>query len=117
MKDETGKPFHVALRSAIHHRGLTLERLHQRLIEVGSPVSIATLSNWQRGLTRPDNARSAQAVTALEKVLELEAGSLTALLGGRRARGPRRPSEHDTSLWAIEQIRGELDAPADNPAD
>lgn len=117
MIDEPGVPFHVALRAAIHQRGLTLERLHQRLVEIGTPVSVATLSNWQRGLTRPDNGRSAKAVTALETVLALDEGSLTAMLGGRRARGPRRPSEHDTSLWAIEQIRGELGAPADNPAD
>jgi hypothetical protein len=111
------EPFHVVLRTAIHDRGLTLDRLHRRLVELGAPVSVATLSNWQRGLSRPDSPRSAQAVGALESVLGLTAGTLSALVGARRARGPRRPSDHDTSLWAFDQVRAEIDAPADIPCD
>ena len=115
--DAARAPFHIELRAAVHRNGLTLERLHQRLADLGAPVSVATLSNWQRGVSRPDSGRSTQAVAALEKVLSLEPGTLTGLLGERRARGPRRTSDHDSSLWAYEQLRMALGAPSDNPAD
>ncbi|MBO2458297.1 hypothetical protein [Actinomadura violacea] len=79
--------FDSVLRTAVQARGLGLERLHARLAERGIQVSVASLSNWQRGRCRPERSRSLSAVQALEEILELAPGSLTALLGPRRPRG------------------------------
>lgn len=79
--------FDGALRAAIQARGLGLERLHARLAERGIHVSVASLSNWQRGRCRPERSRSLSAVRALEEILEVEPESLSALLGPRRPRG------------------------------
>ncbi len=80
-------PFERALRAAIAARGLSLERLHARLAERGAHVSLASLSNWQRGRSRPERSRSLAAVRELESILGLPADSLVALLGPRRPRG------------------------------
>lgn len=81
-------PFDRALRVAIKARGLSLERLRLRLLNAGSPVGLATLSSWQSGRRRPERPESLIAVEVLERVLEVPAGSLTALLGAPRRRGP-----------------------------
>ncbi|MEU5878283.1 hypothetical protein [Spirillospora sp. NPDC047279] len=69
--------FAGALRQAVQASGLTLERIRHRLGQRGLPVSVATLSYWQRGRSRP---RSRAVVAALEEILGVPAGALTGLL-------------------------------------
>ncbi|MEU5882633.1 helix-turn-helix transcriptional regulator [Spirillospora sp. NPDC047279] len=79
--------FDAALRAAIRARGLSLERLHARLAGRGIRVSLASLSNWQRGRCRPERSNSLHAVRALEEILGVPAESLVSLLGPPRPRG------------------------------
>ncbi|WP_328457609.1 hypothetical protein [Amycolatopsis sp. NBC_00438] len=80
-------PFCRALSLAVDQSGLGLARLKDRLAAAGAPVSTTTLSYWRTGRTRPERPESRRAVTVLEDVLGLPAGSLTGLLdrpdGGR----------------------------------
>ncbi|TDC68141.1 XRE family transcriptional regulator, partial [Actinomadura sp. GC306] len=69
--------FAGALRQAIQASGLTLERIRHRLCRRGLTVSVATLSYWQRGRSRP---RSRDVVVALEEILQVPPGTLTELL-------------------------------------
>ncbi|MFA1539426.1 helix-turn-helix domain-containing protein [Actinomadura monticuli] len=69
--------FAGALRQAVQASGLTLERIRHRLGRRGLTVSVATLSYWQRGRSRP---RSRTVVAALEEILQVPAGTLTELL-------------------------------------
>ncbi|TYK48276.1 helix-turn-helix domain-containing protein [Actinomadura decatromicini] len=69
--------FAGALRQAIQASGLTLERIRHRLGRRGLAVSVATLSYWQRGRSRP---RSRAVVVALEEILQVPPGTLTELL-------------------------------------
>ncbi|MGI5203291.1 helix-turn-helix domain-containing protein [Spirillospora sp. CA-108201] len=69
--------FAGALRQAIQASGLTLERIRHRLGRRGLTVSVATLSYWQRGRSRP---RSRTVVVALEEILQVPAGALVELL-------------------------------------
>ncbi|MFC6934848.1 helix-turn-helix domain-containing protein [Actinomadura yumaensis] len=91
--------FAGALRQAIQASGLTLERIRHRLGQRGLTVSVATLSYWQRGRSRP---RSRAVVTTLEEILRVPAGTLTELLddpapaavpapGGTARGAPGRP--------------------------
>lgn len=79
--------FDLALRTAIRARGLSLERLHARLADRGIQVSMASLSNWQRGRCRPERSQSLRAIRALEEILDMPHDSLAALLGPPRPRG------------------------------
>ncbi|MFI9006064.1 hypothetical protein ACIGNX_02365 [Actinosynnema sp. NPDC053489] len=81
-------PFHLALRAAIEHRGLSLARLRRHLARLGVPVAESTLSYWQRGLRHPDARHGLGAVRALEAVLGLPPDALVVLVGPRRG-GPR----------------------------
>ncbi|MQA25078.1 MAG: hypothetical protein GEU94_06330 [Micromonosporaceae bacterium] len=98
----------MALRLAIDVRGLGLERLRDRLAARGHRVSVSTLSNWQRGVSRPGQARSRRALAALEEVLEVPAEGLSRLLG------PRRHSRHEvvpgTPRARADVLRAQLDA-------
>ncbi|MFA1549417.1 helix-turn-helix domain-containing protein [Actinomadura chokoriensis] len=69
--------FAGALRQAVQASGLTLERIRHRLGRRGLTVSVATLSYWQRGRSRP---RSRAVIAALEEILQVPAGALTELL-------------------------------------
>ncbi|MBA8952494.1 multiprotein-bridging factor 1 family protein [Actinomadura namibiensis] len=80
-------PFDEALRAAIRARGLSLERLHARLADRGIRVSLASLSNWQRGRCRPERSHSLHAVRALEQILGVPEDSLVSRLGPPRPRG------------------------------
>ncbi|SDH93426.1 hypothetical protein SAMN05421505_12731 [Sinosporangium album] len=95
-------PFDRALQLAIQSRGLSLERIHARLTERGIPVSVASLSYWQRGLCRPERARSLRAVRVLEEILDLEPDSLVTLIGPRRPRG--RWLEHVPGSLTYEDV-------------
>ncbi|MEV0086139.1 hypothetical protein [Saccharopolyspora sp. NPDC050642] len=80
-------PFHAALRAAIEDSGLTLEGLRGRLARRGIKVSLASLSYWQQGRSRPERADSLRALRAIEGILGLPGRSLVALLGPPRPRG------------------------------
>ncbi len=83
--------FPESLRAAISASGRSLESLRRRLSERGAKVSIATLSYWQSGRSRPARDASLEAVRHLEEILELPAGELTSRLGDvGPARGQRR---------------------------
>ncbi|MGH3713270.1 MAG: hypothetical protein ACRDT4_07380 [Micromonosporaceae bacterium] len=109
-------PFHTALRLTIHARGLSLERLHDRLARRGHRVSVSTLSNWQRGTSRPEHARSREALTVLEELLDVPPNALAALLGPRRPRLPRGDAKQGMSAAASNRIREELGGTAITPA-
>lgn len=88
MEDAPGsREFSATLRSAIQRSGLTLDTLRGRLAQRGLRVSVATLSYWQRGRSRPERAASLAVVGELEQILDLPADALTALLRPRRSRG------------------------------
>ncbi len=78
--------FAVALRAAIADRGLSLDRIRYHLAVRGHEVSVATLSYWQSGRSRPERARSLAALATLEEVLEVPPGSLASRLTPRRPR-------------------------------
>jgi hypothetical protein len=105
----TGQPFATALRAAIQARGLGLERIRDRLRGQGVSVSLATLSYWQSGRSRPERRDSMVVLEHLENVLELAPGALVSLLGPPRPRGRwlSKAKDHPgiTRLWSdSEQI-------------
>ncbi len=73
-------PFHVALRAAIHARGLSLQRVQHHLARRGVNVGVTSLSYWQQGARRPQRDESLRAVRALEDILQLPDESLLHLL-------------------------------------
>ncbi|MEV6520678.1 hypothetical protein AB0M43_01885 [Longispora sp. NPDC051575] len=94
-REQVEERFEVALRGAIADSGLTLRELRDRLGIRGLAVSLATLSHWQSGRSRPEGTRSLAVVRELEHILDLPGNGLAALLGttrsrGRNARAPRR---------------------------
>lgn len=115
MEDgRSAREFSVVLREAIQESGLTLESLRSRLAQRGLRVSVATLSYWQRGRSRPERADSLTAVAALEQILGLASGALTDLLKARRPRGqPGGGAARQGRLWSdprpIPQPLAELD--------
>jgi len=87
-----GRPVRHALRAAIAARGLGLDRIQDRLRQHGIQLSTATLSYWQSGRRHPERAESLRALKLLESILELPAGSLSALLGSSTRRDSRARS-------------------------
>ncbi|AJE83842.1 MULTISPECIES: XRE family transcriptional regulator [Streptomyces] len=81
--------FAVALRKALRAGSLPLDRVCERLALRGVRITPATLSYWQCGRTRPERPESLRALEEVEALLDLPAGSLTALVGPPRPR--RRP--------------------------
>ncbi|MFD5552562.1 helix-turn-helix domain-containing protein [Streptomyces sp. NPDC127068] len=91
--------FSSALREALARSGLSLERVSERLRGQGVRVSPASLSSWQRGLSRPERPHSMRALEALEVLLDLPTSALRSRLGPRRPRGrlarsPQPPFTH-----------------------
>ncbi len=78
--------FGAALGAAVRGRGLTLDRLRWHLARRGLHVGVSSLSEWQHGRSVPTSAKSLRAVTALEEILRLPSGELSALVPGSRAR-------------------------------
>lgn len=72
--------FAKAFAAAIQHRQLSLEEIRDHLRGTGTPVSVATLSYWQRGRSLPAKQNSLQAIAELEKLLVLPVGHLTSRL-------------------------------------
>ncbi|GAB76803.1 hypothetical protein SAMN05421595_1937 [Austwickia chelonae] len=83
-KDDENDDFAIALRAAIQARGLSLERLRYHLLHRGHELSVATISYWQSGRSRPERTASLAALSALESILELEHGALSGKLPARR---------------------------------
>jgi hypothetical protein len=69
--------FAAALHAGWKSSGMTLEAIAESLERRGLPASTATLSNWQKGTSRPrvtpDNARR---LLALERILDIDTGQL-----------------------------------------
>lgn len=111
--------FATALRAAIDASGLGLARVSAHLASRGAPVSISTLSNWQRGIGGPRADLAQGAVPVLEEVLGLEPGRLSALLPQRSVRGSRhggRQSDAAQRLTArLLSVHDELSVRADPP--
>ncbi|WP_018655226.1 hypothetical protein [Actinomadura flavalba] len=99
--------FAGALRNAVQESGLTLERIRHRLAGRGLAVSVATLSYWQRGRSRP---RSRPVVAALEEILALPPGTLTSLLDDAAPGTPRL--WHDMAGYA--RLVGQFDRSGDH---
>lgn len=100
---ESAASFADALRAAIAASGLGLERIQHRLGRRGVAVSVATLSYWQSGRSRPGRTTSLAAVRELEAVLRLDPGSLAAQLEPPRPRGRWAGRDQDVrgfvELW------------------
>lgn len=95
--------FAGALRQAVQASGLTLERIRHRLCRRGLTVSVATLSYWQRGRSRP---RSREVVVALEEILQVPPGTLTELLDDPAPTAPAvRPGPVAGPAGAAERLR------------
>lgn len=94
-------PFDEALNAAISVRGLGIERLCARLRDQGAPVSTATLSYWRSGRSRPGRHASLAALSQLERILDVPAGALSALVGParRRGRGHGSPGPAIAAWW------------------
>jgi transcriptional regulator with XRE-family HTH domain len=104
MSDEQ-MPFDVALRRAVAARGLTLDRLAERLAQVGSPVSVSTLSNWQRGRTIPATPSSRRAVSELERILGVAPDALAATLAPYGSADRRLPTRTGLTQPAARRLR------------
>ena len=91
--------FADALRSAIDHRGLALERVRDHLAQRGVCVSVATLSYWQSGRSQPGRKASLAAIPHLEQVLGLAPGTLLHTLPATRDRVRRTPVRELGVLW------------------
>ncbi|GAA3035300.1 helix-turn-helix domain-containing protein [Actinokineospora globicatena] len=79
--------FGDALRTAIHRRDLTLDRIRSRLAARGVDISLATLSYWQQGRSRPEREKSLRALRELESILNLPSNALFDLLEPPKPRG------------------------------
>lgn len=85
--------FSERLRELITESRLSLQDIVKELRERGTPVTLATLSYWQTGRSRPERANSLAAVASLEDIFHLDRGSLSSLFPERK---PRGRSAHST---------------------
>ncbi|WP_410635288.1 XRE family transcriptional regulator [Amycolatopsis sp. cmx-4-83] len=110
--------FAVTLDTAIDESGLSLDRLQHHLAARGVRLSRSALSYWRRGRSQPERETSMVAVTHLEAVLGLAAGTLTSRLGPKAPRGrwlgePACRIER-RRLWPeLRTLAGELKPPPD----
>ena len=81
--------FSVAFAAAVHAKGVTLSHLHRGLVELTTPVSVATLSYWRSGRSEPERRTSLDAVGVLEELLGLEPEELSDRLRPARRLGPQ----------------------------
>ncbi|GAA5157929.1 helix-turn-helix domain-containing protein [Ornithinimicrobium tianjinense] len=112
-EDVGEREFAHVLRAAVQRRGLGLERLRERLQARGASVSVATLSYWQSGRSRPERADSLRALAVLEDILELDDGELRGLLPPPRPRGRLSPPTVERSSLmpsgdVVKSLLGEL---------
>lgn len=79
-----GDDFAATLRAAIAARGLSLDQIRAELRRLDTAVSVATLSYWQSGRSRPVRAASLAALGPLEQVLGVRRGHLARRVAFRR---------------------------------
>lgn len=79
--------FAQAFGGALEHSGISLNELSRLLAAEGLAVSSATLSYWRKGVRNPGRRSSVEVVRAIERILDVESGSLVAHAMGARARG------------------------------
>jgi hypothetical protein len=82
-------PFHVALRTAVQERGMSLDRVRAHLAQRGITVSMSLLNDWQKGYRKPAVGTALRTVMALEEILGLRPRSLIRLLVEPRSRHNR----------------------------
>lgn len=87
--------FAIEFDRALDARRMTLVRLREKLVAVGSPVSVATLSYWRSGKRQPEHPTSFDALEHIEGFLGLPDRHLSRLLGPNRRRLPRSPGRFD----------------------
>lgn len=92
--------FAQALRAAITARGLSLDRIRYHLDQRGHALSVATISYWQSGRSRPERATSLAALAVLEDILELPSGELSSRLPPRRRATPSAHPEESRPIPA-----------------
>jgi hypothetical protein len=85
--------FADALGMAVDRAGISLSTLHRALVEIGHPVSLATLSHWRSGRARPERQASLLALDRLELLLRLPRGELYHRLGPSQRVGPRAEAD------------------------
>lgn len=108
--------FAEALRQGIAARGLSLDRLRYHLRARGHELSVATLSYWQSGRSRPERASSLSALSALEDILLVPEGSLLRLLPPTRSAMPDEAAlpVTDPQDRHLEQLLARLGTPRDD---
>lgn len=112
-----GDEFATSLRSLIATRGLSLEAVRSHLAQRGHRLSVATLSYWQSGRSRPERAASLDALTELERVLSVPDGFLLARLQDvgmeppwlARVAGPQFPPPREAVLDILRRLDLSLD--------
>lgn len=82
MTTATTPDFAKRLGDAVGERGLSLARIRDRLEEQGVKVSIATLSYWSSGRSRPTRSGSLEVVRSLEILLGTPPGWLVEAMPG-----------------------------------
>ncbi|MGO4680943.1 hypothetical protein [Microbacterium sp. 2MCAF23] len=106
--------FAAALRRAISDKGLSLSATQARLAAHGNRISLATLSYWRSGARHPEGAVSLSAVEDLETILDLDPGSLTALIPPTARLGtlaePRVPFDEERERRETEETFAALNA-------
>lgn len=112
---EARASFSRVFAAALTASGLSLSRLHRRLVAHANPVSMATLSYWRSGERSPEGTASLAAVEDIERLLDLAPGTLTGLLSERVRLGslhpPRTPFSEVQVLAALAESMEILDAP------
>jgi len=107
-RPEAARRFPTQLRGGIRRSGLTLEQLQLALAERGHRIGRSTLSYWQNGQRLPSGAASNEvAITHLESVLALPAGTLVDALAEPRSPTSAEPlvgSDSERIVRLFEQI-------------
>lgn len=98
--------FALVFSDALQARGLTLDRVHARLVAAGCPVSVATLSYWQSGRSLPTRTVSMAALNELDRIFELPPGYLVSLLPAR----PDRSWKLKNVLNSFERVQTILES-------
>ncbi len=96
-----GQPrFPDAFAQALARRGVSLAWLHDRLVELGHPVSPAALSYWRSGRSQPERGTSRDALVEIERLLRVAPGTLVSKLGPSRRPGPRPGEKSVREIFA-----------------
>lgn len=122
LLDSPAMDFAARLRAAVSASDLTLEQIAAALEQRGTPVSRSSLSGWQSGISRPERPASLQALSSLERLLDLAPDELRASLPPRPRRGRSATAPLDTAdAWdnpeAVRRVLAKLGAMPHDPTD